>query len=113
MTSNISYNASLSVTEPLRKLIHSGATQYTYHILEGEMSGTAEVHQQTRKQVTMNANHLREELPPTLQRAMDLAHVKSSSNWLITMSLEEHGFSLHKGAFLGASRGLEVWVDAF
>ena len=37
---------------------------------------------------------------------MDLAQVQGSSSWLTAQSLEEHGFSLHKGAFLDA---LALW----
>ena len=45
---------------------------------------------------------MREELPPTLLKAVDLAGVPGSSSWLTSLPIEEHGFCLHKGAFVDA-----------
>ena len=47
------------------------------------------------------ASCVREELPPTLLKAVDLARVPGSSSWLTSLPIEEHGFCLHKGAFVG------------
>ena len=66
------------------------------------MTAKAEIHPKRREQVTMEAARLRDELTPSLKRAMDLARLNGSSSWLTALPLEEHGFSLHKGAFVDA-----------
>ena len=38
-------------------------------------------------------------LPPSLERAMELAQEKGASNWPTVLPLEAHGFDLHKTAF--------------
>ena len=45
---------------------------------------------------------LRQTLPASLQKPMELASEKGASAWLTTLPLEEHGFSLHKQAFRDA-----------
>ena len=44
------------------------------------------------------ASLIRETVPESLQRAMDLAE-KGASSWFTSLPIEEFGFSLHKGAF--------------
>ena len=46
-----------------------------------------------------DAEEIRELLPVSLRRAVDLAKEKGSSTWLTALPLVEHGFVLHKGAF--------------
>ena len=48
------------------------------------------------------SSELRQQLEPTLRRAVELASVKGASNWLTTLPLNEHGFALHKSAFQDA-----------
>ena len=43
---------------------------------------------------------------------MDLARERGSSSWLTTMPLEEHGFSLHKGAFVDALALRYGWIPS-
>ena len=43
-----------------------------------------------------------ESLSNDLQYAMDLAQEKGASNWLTTLPIREHGFTLHKGDFRDA-----------
>ncbi len=45
------------------------------------------------------ASTLKASLPSSLNRAMALASEKGVSSWLTTLPIEEHGFTLHKGAF--------------
>ena len=42
---------------------------------------------------------VRDQLPGSLKRAMDLAKEKGASSWLTSLPIEEFGFSLRKGAF--------------
>ena len=102
LSSNAAFSASLTVTAPLRQLIHSHDFKYSHQVLADQISAKAEIQRKRRAQATSDANNLRDELTPSLQRAMDLARERGSSSWLTTRPLEEHGFSLHKGAFVDA-----------
>ena len=62
----------------------------------------ADIRRERRQQVTLEADSLRDDLTPTLQRAMNLAHVCGSSSWLTSLPIKEHGFYLHKSAFVNA-----------
>ena len=55
-----------------------------------------------RRPQTEEARCLHEELPPKLQRAMDLGSEKGASGWLMTLPIAEHNFALHKGSFQDA-----------
>ena len=55
-----------------------------------------------RQQQSRNAASLYPQLPQDLQRAVDAAKERGASNWLTTLSIDEHGFALHKGAFRDA-----------
>ena len=57
-------------------------------------------------------NNLRGELTRALQKAMDLARERGSSSWLTALPLEEHGFSLHKGAFADGLALRYGWVPS-
>ena len=46
------------------------------------------------------------------QKAMDLARERGSSSWLTALPLEEHGFSLHKSAFIDALALRYGWVPS-
>ena len=107
-TSDDNFVASMSVTAPLRQLIHHQDNQYSYETSSDQMSAKADIQRRRREQAITNANHLRNELTPTLQRAMDLARERGSSSWLTARPLEEHDFSLHKGAFVDAL-ALRYW----
>ena len=53
-------------------------------------------------QLKDKATAVREQLPSSLQRAVDLAKEKGASNWLSALPLRKHGFDLSKSAFLDA-----------
>ena len=108
--SDDAFNASLLVTAPLRQLIHSRDTTYSYQALADQMSAKADIQRKRREQATAEANNLRGELTPALQKAMDLARERGSSSWLTALPLGEHGFSLHKGAFADALDLRYGWV---
>ena len=55
-----------------------------------------------QQQEKQRAAELREKLPPTLQRATDLASEKGASAWLTALPLAVHGFDLPKGSFRDA-----------
>ena len=45
------------------------------------------------------AENLQHNLPPPLQRSLELAQEKGASTWLTTLPIDEHSFALHKAAF--------------
>ena len=47
----------------------------------------------------MKMTDLKQTLPAALQKFLELASEKGASAWLMTLSIEEHGFSLPKQAF--------------
>ncbi len=96
------------VTAP-RELIHSQDPAYPYEALTNQISAKAEIQRERRQNADLNANRLREVLTPTLKKAMDLAKEKGSSSWLTTLPLEEHGFCLHKDAFVDALALIYGW----
>ncbi len=102
LDSDDAFSASMSVTLPIRNLFLTQNPEYTYEALADQMASKAEIRRKRREQATEEANNLRSELTPALQKAMDLAREKGSSSWLTTLPLEEHGFTLHKGAFIDA-----------
>ena len=52
--------------------------------------------------MTQAASTLQEEVTPELSKAMDLASQSGASSWLTSLPIKEHGFCLHKGAFVDA-----------
>ena len=110
--SDDAFIASLLVTAPLRQLIHSNDTIYSYQALADQRSAKADIWRKRREQATSVVNNLRRELTPAFQKAMNLARERGSSSWLTAFPLEEHGFSLHKGAFIDALALRYGWVPS-
>ena len=75
---------------------------YSFAALDGQMSARADICRERRQQVTLEADNLRDNLIPTLQRAMNLACEHGSSSWLTSLPIREHGFCLHKSGFVDA-----------
>ena len=63
------------------------------------MTAKSAIQHERRDLTAQIAFTLREELPPALSKAMDLASQPGASSWLTTLPIKEHGFCLHKGAF--------------
>ena len=66
------------------------------------MTAKSDIHRERREITTQTASSMHEELTPTLLKAVDIAAVPGSSSWLTSLPIEEHGFCLHKGAFVDA-----------
>ena len=73
---------------------------------------------QAQKQVKEDNRQWNEEASPHTMdmlsepscRAVVLAQQKGASTWLGTLPIEEHEFTLHKGAFRDALYSTEVWM---
>ena len=102
LNSGDAFDASLLVTAPLRKLIYNRDIVYTYQALADQMTAKSDIQRKRREQARDDANNLRNELTPVVQKAMDIARERGSSSWLTALPLEEHGFSLHKVAVVHA-----------
>ena len=67
------------------------------------MTAKSEIWHKKQELISQRVANVRKEVLDTpLLRAMDLASVPGSSSWLTTLPIEEHGFRLHKGAFVDA-----------
>lgn len=69
-----------------------------------------ELHLQKRKKVAASAEALLPRLPTDLLRCVTVASERGSSSWLTSLPLEQHGFSLSKGAFRDAIRLRYGWT---
>ena len=58
--------------------------------------------QKNHEQHKLLAAQVRESLPATKQRVMDLLGEKGSSSWLTSLQLKYRGFNLNKGEFRDA-----------
>ena len=56
----------------------------------------AKIRQEKGENLDEKAKTMREMLPVTKQRSMDLLNEKGSSSWLTVLPLKEHGFNLNK-----------------
>ena len=101
---DLDHQASIKVTSPLSQSILSQQPSYTNDVMTSQLTVKSEV-RSTKKRISMAteaASLLKERLPSDLQMAIDLAAEKGAPSWLTTLPIEDHGFTLHKGAFQDA-----------
>ena len=96
------YIASSKVTAPLISLMKQKKGKLAYEVYADQITTKNEVQRERRERVTFAASTLREELSPSLTKAMYLASQPGDSSWLTSLPIKEHGFCLHKGAFIDA-----------
>ena len=96
------YIASSKVTAPLTSLMKQKKGKLAYEVYADQITTKNEVQRERRERVTFAASTLCEELSPSLTKAMDLASKPGASSWLTSLPIKEHGFCLHKGAFIDA-----------
>ena len=58
--------------------------------------------EKNRNQKKGMAAEIGDQLPSTMNKAVELAQEKGASAWLTVLPIVEHGFALHKGAFCDA-----------
>ena len=75
------------------------------------MEAKADIWQVKHEQAKADADRVKGELTPN--KAMELAKEKGSSSWLTVLPIEEHGFCLHKGAFVDALALRYGWAPAW
>ena len=59
----------------------------------------ASIRQSNQKHWLKKSRNVYDQLSPQLKRYVDLAKEKGASSWFSLLLLDDHGFSLHKGAF--------------
>ena len=102
LCSSTSYNTSAAITEPLVALILQQTYLYPPELKERQMKARQCVHRTHRHLQSLAANEIAGRLLNNLRRVMELAAEKSSSSWLSTLLIAEHGFTFHKEAFRDA-----------
>ena len=116
------FAASEKVTSPLVTLILQQTLSFGSHIIDAQHLTKSEVVSSKRQVEKERAASVCDSLPPDLKRIISLSGEKGASSWLSSLSVEEHGFALHKGAFRDAlylqygwlPSGLPVnWARAF
>ena len=93
------FSASITIAGPLKDAILLQSKDYSYDVLSSQLSAKSTIQKLRRQQSKQQADALKQNLPDSLKRAMDLASEKGASSWLTTLPKEENGFTLHKGAF--------------
>ena len=91
--------SSIKITEVLKDAILQQDFQYSGEVVVQQLEAKIEVQQLRREQTRQASEQLKESLPYSLKRSMDLAQEKGASSWLTCLPIEEFGFTLHKGAF--------------
>ena len=87
------------ITTPLVELIVNRSEAYTSETKAAQTRVKNSTCNFRRQQQNTAALELKEKLPRHLQRVIDVSSEKGASSWLSTLPIQEHGFSLHKGAF--------------
>ena len=101
-SATLELHSSLLVTSILCDHILSQDYEYGNEIITKQLEAKTLVRQEKNVKTSTDAEEVCELLPASLRRAIDLAKEKGSSTWLTALSLVEHGFALHKGAFRDA-----------
>ena len=88
--------ASTKISEPLKDAILAKSPVYSYDMWASQVAARSEVHKLRRLQSERQAETLKQILPDSQKRALELASEKGASTWLTTLLVEEFGFTLHK-----------------
>ena len=70
--------------------------------IDAQHQAKSEVISSKRQVEKERAASVCDSLPPDLKHIISLSSKKGASSWLSSLPVEEHGFTLHKGAFRDA-----------
>ena len=96
------FTASMSISEPLVKLITEQHSDHSYECVGDQVEAKLTIRQLKRQRDVQAAEDLKPTLSNSRRRALELASERGASNWLTSLPTEEFGFCLHKGAFTDA-----------
>ena len=100
-----------SIATPIVNGRMDQSTESLPEMKEAQISAKNQSRNLRRQQENVEANQIVESLFPNLQRAIAVSSEKRASTWLTTLSLVDHGFTLHKGVFHDAYLCLRYgWV---
>ena len=91
--------SSLQVTSSFVAKILEQNQGYEYNIIDHQLQSKVSIRRRNEEMSSKEANVLHSQLPPSLQKAVDLAQEKGASIWLTALPLKDHGFALHRAAF--------------
>ena len=98
--SHIKYQASRKVYNPITELILQQSGQPYSDASEKQRQAKGAVMQEKRQSSAEASRVLLEELPDYTKQMVNLTAEKDASNWLSALPVAEHGFFLHKSAFM-------------
>ena len=101
-TASLNHHNSIQLTRPLVDLIRQQVKGCPQAVRAEQARIKRDIKQKNRKSQQECANIMREELPATLTRAMEMASEKGASIWVVALPIAEHNFTLHKGSFRDA-----------
>ena len=101
-TAEVEFPASTKVSDPLKDAILQQCFEYPGNITHEQVEAKGKVRRMKHERSIQAADSVKQSLPPSLQRSMDLAQEIGSSIWLISLPIQEFGFALHKRAFQDA-----------
>ena len=96
------YSAARKLAEPLMNSIRSkeGTNETQIDAEQGRLAKSVQF--ENKEEHQRKAEAVRKEVSANERKALSLVEQKGLSSWLNTLPVEEHGFSLHKGAFCDA-----------
>ena len=80
--------------------------------LDAQVQLRSKFHSRSHQEQLQSANHLFDELPPSMRSSVMLAQEKGASNWLSCLPLKSHNFVLHKTAFRDAIALRYHWLPS-
>ena len=81
--------ASTKITEPLKNAILQQNFQYTDEVVADQLKAKKDVYKMKRQQIAEASDLLKQGLPPSLKRSMELTQEKGASSWLTSLPIEE------------------------
>ena len=88
--------ASKAINAPLKEMIVEQSRQFIKPQLQSVKSA---LHRERCQIDAAKAEQVKEEIPATLCRAIELGSEKGASTWLTALPLQEQGFNLNKQEF--------------
>ena len=104
--------SSQKITSTLSDHILSQDNEYGYNIIIDQLQEKSTIRGDNRERGDAEANRIYTQLPDRLQKVVALSREKGASTWLTALPLTEHGFTLHKSAFLDALALRYGWIPA-
>ena len=95
------FSASVAITAPLVQSILQQSSASSADVLCDQLEAKRCVVDEHHKSITDFYDSLLPLLSSSLRRSVLLSSESGSSSWLTALPLSEHGFALHKGAFIG------------